>query len=104
MSELILNNNKVNDIDSDDEEVIGVKGEAENIATNEPEEDTSLNNPDVVTKYQEAAKIVQSVLMEIMIKCTVGSKVVDICRFGDELIEAKTKSIYKNKNKAGKLY
>lgn len=32
----------------------------------EEEEDTSLANPDVTTKYQEAAKIVNSTLTEIM--------------------------------------
>ena len=103
MSELINNkDNTTMEIDSDDEDVIGLKGGVEDNTTNEPEEDTSLNNPDVVTKYQEAAKIVQSALVEIIAKCVPGNKIVDICRFGDELIEAKTKAIYKNKNKAGK--
>lgn len=32
----------------------------------EEEEDTSLANPDVTTKYQEAAKIVNSTLTEII--------------------------------------
>jgi hypothetical protein len=32
----------------------------------EEQEDTSLANPDVTTKYQEAAKIVNSTLAEIM--------------------------------------
>jgi len=104
MSELINNkDNTTMEIDSDDEDVIGLKGGVEDNTTNEPEEDTSLNNPDVVTKYQEAAKIVQSALVEIIAKCVPGNKIVDICRFGDELIEAKTKAIYKNKNKAGKF-
>jgi len=109
MSELINNKDNHMEIDSDDEDNIGLKsggaggGVEDNVTTNEPEEDTSLNNPDVVTKYQEAAKIVQSALVEIIAKCIPGSKIVDICRFGDELIEAKTKAIYKNKNKAGKF-
>jgi len=105
MSELLNTKDDKIDIDSDDEEVGVVKGIAgddnNNNTSNEPEEDTSLNNPDVVTKYQEAAKIVQNALVEIISKCTPGSKIVDICRYGDELIEAKTKAIYKNKNKAG---
>lgn len=32
-----------------------------------------------------------------------GAKIVDIARFGDELIEQRTNAIYKNKNKAGKV-
>lgn len=53
------------EIDSDDEEVV-VKPSA----VKEPEvvEDTTLANPDVVTKYQEAAKIVQAALVEISAK------------------------------------
>lgn len=56
---------KDKDYDSDDSE------EVPELATNEPTpeappEDTTLNNPDVVTKYQEAAKIAQAVLLEVM--------------------------------------
>ena len=84
MSELINNKDNHMEIDSDDEDNIGLKsgggGVEDNATTNEPEEDTSLNNPDVVTKYQEAAKIVQSALVEIIAKCIPGSKIVDICR------------------------
>jgi hypothetical protein len=66
------------------------------------EEDTSLANPDVTTKYQEAAKIVNSTLAEIMTlvglhllrlvssphssQCVPGANVVDICRAGDQII------------------
>ena len=52
------------DIDSDDEEVVVMP------TSKEPEivEDTTLANPDVVTKYQEAAKIVQAALVEISAK------------------------------------
>lgn len=32
----------------------------------EPPEDATLTNPDVVTKYQEAAKIAQATLLEIV--------------------------------------
>jgi hypothetical protein len=49
------------DVDSDEEEEQTTKVAAE------PEvvEDTTLANPDVVTKYQEAAKIVQAALVEV---------------------------------------
>lgn len=69
------------DSDSDEEQVV------EEPVVEEPQEDTTLNNPDVVTKYQEAAKIAQAVMVEVMGKCITGAKVVDICKFGDELIE-----------------
>lgn len=51
----------IEDVDSDEEDNVKVE------ATNEPvvEEDTSLNNCEVITKYQEAAKIAQAVLLEV---------------------------------------
>lgn len=86
------------DYDSDEEENVKVP-------VKEPEvvEDTTLANPDVVTKYQEAAKIVQAALLEVSAKAIAGARIVDIARFGDELIEQRTNAIYKNKNKAGKV-
>jgi hypothetical protein len=50
------------DSDDSEHEVENLKEEK----AEEPQEDTSLNNPDVVTKYQEAAKIAQAVLLEVM--------------------------------------
>lgn len=38
-----------------------------------------------------------------LLQCIPGAKIVDICKFGDELIEQRTNAIYKNKNKAGKV-
>lgn len=52
------------DYDSDDsQEVVDVKEET---PVDEPQEDTTLTNPDVVTKYQEAAKVVQAALVEVV--------------------------------------
>lgn len=93
------------DSDSDEEDnakdVFKDVGEEEE-AVAAPQEDTSLSNPDVVTKYQEAAKICQAALLEVIGQCVPGAKIVEICRFGDELIEQKCSNVYKNKNKAGK--
>jgi hypothetical protein len=50
------------DSDDSEHEVENLKEEK----VEEPQEDTTLNNPDVVTKYQEAAKIAQAVLLEVM--------------------------------------
>lgn len=52
------------DYDSDDSEVEQVAEPT----PEEPEEDITLTNPDVVTKYQEAAKIAQAVLIEVAAK------------------------------------
>ena len=53
----------VDDVDSDEEEE-NLKASAKVV---EPEvvEDATLANPDVVTKYQETAKIVQAALVEV---------------------------------------
>jgi hypothetical protein len=50
------------DYDSDDSEHVVEKEEE---TTPEVVEDVTLTNPDVVTKYQEAAKIAQAVLIDV---------------------------------------
>ena len=97
----ILKKAEQNDVDSDDDEELK-KEEAEETKAAEPEEDTSLASSDVITKYQEAGKIAQSVLMEVAARCVLGAKLVDICRFGDNLIEERAQAIFRGKNKAGK--
>ena len=64
---------KADDSDSEDEDGKGPALAEETAAAAAPEEDTSLNNPDVVTKYQEAAKITQAVLTSIvaMVSCRI---------------------------------
>jgi hypothetical protein len=52
------------DYDSDDSEAQENLKE-EKVEDNAPPEDSTLTNPDVVTKYQEAAKIAQACLIEI---------------------------------------
>ncbi len=37
-----------------------------------------------------------------MSQCVAGAKVADICKFGDEAIEARTAAIFRNKSKNGK--
>ena len=101
MSE-ILKKAEQNDVDSDDDEDVK-KEEAEETKAAEPEEDTSLASSDVITKYQEAGKIAQAVLMEVAARCVLGAKIVDICRYGDNLIEERAMAIFRGKNKAGKV-
>lgn len=70
----------------------------------EDEKTLSLANPDVITKYKEAAKIAQAILQEIVGKCVVDAKIFDICKFGDEAIEQKCAGVYKAKAKGtGKI-
>jgi hypothetical protein len=52
------------DYDSDEAEEVTEKVEKE--TPEEAPEDATLNNPDVVTKYQEAAKIAQAALLEVV--------------------------------------
>ena len=64
------------DIDSENE------SEDEEEKKAQEEEDTSLAVSDVVTKYQEAAKITNAALQDIISKCVVGAKVIDLCKDG----------------------
>lgn len=61
---VMSHNKKTADASDSDEEEIEVNEEPENEP--EVEEDATLANPDVVTKYQEAAKIAQFALREVM--------------------------------------
>jgi hypothetical protein len=63
-----LSETKKMDIDSDDEEELEEQRKAAADAApkvEEPEEDTSLANSDVTTKYLEAAKITQAALIKV---------------------------------------
>mmetsp|Transcript_6073 Transcript_6073/g.6215 ORF Transcript_6073/g.6215 Transcript_6073/m.6215 type:complete len:413 (+) Transcript_6073:131-1369(+) len=98
MAEIIAK--KDAEIDSDDEEELVAQEEAK---VEEVEEDTSLANSDVTTKYQEAAKITQAALVHVSELCVPGAKIVDICRSGDAFIEKAASLIFNKKNKAGIL-
>jgi curved DNA binding protein len=64
------------------------------------EEDTSLSNSDVTTKYQEAAKIANATMLEVMAMCVPDAKVVDICIAGDAAIVEKASLIFRSKKGA----
>ena len=68
-------------------------------AVAEVEEDTSVNNPDAIAKYQESATICQQVIQSVADSCIVGASVHDICKGGDDMIVNLTKNLYKNKVK-----
>lgn len=89
------------EVDSDEEEEKQVAAEEETKAA-EVVEDTTLANSDVITKYQEAARIVQAVLTEVAALCVAGTALITICQAGDASIEQKTSAIFRGKNKNGK--
>ncbi len=52
---------------------------------------TDLSNSDVTTKYQEAAKIANFALEGVVKQCVPGRKIIDICVFGDTIIQTVSK-------------
>jgi len=66
------------------------------------EQDITLGNPDVVTKYKTASDIVSKTLKAIIEKCTPGANIMELCIFGDNLINESLKTVYvKSKVKKG---
>lgn len=64
--------------------------------------DTSINNPDVVTKYKAAGEISNKVLADVKSKCVTGASILELCKDGDaQLVEA-TNKIYKGKKDMSK--
>lgn len=61
------------------------------------EVDYTLNNPDTLTKYKTAAQISHKVLEAVVGWCAAGSKVLEICHKGDELLEEEISKVYKGK-------
>lgn len=87
--------NEDDDDDDDDNDITVTK----KVEEEEKEEDSTLANTAVTTKYQEAAKILQSSLLEIIALCIPGANIVELCRAGDSFIEQKAAMIYRNKTK-----
>lgn len=59
--------------------------------------DYSLNNPDTLTKYKQAAQISQKVLETVTGWCVEGSNIVDLCEKGDRLLDEEVAKVYKGK-------
>jgi hypothetical protein len=59
--------------------------------------DYTLNNPDTLTKYKNAAQISQKVLEAVSALCVAGEKVVTICEKGDKLLEEEIEKVYRGK-------
>ncbi|KAH8696695.1 curved DNA-binding protein [Talaromyces proteolyticus] len=63
----------------------------------ESEVDYTLNNPDTLTKYKTAAQISQKVLEAVTGWCLEGSKILELCQKGDQLLEEEISKVYKGK-------
>lgn len=59
--------------------------------------DYTLNNPDTLTKYKDAAAISQKVLAAVSALCVAGEKIVTICEKGDALLEEEIAKVYRGK-------
>ena len=59
--------------------------------------DYSLNKPDTLTKYKNAATISQKVLKDVTALCVAGEKIVTICEKGDKLLEEEIAKVYRGK-------
>jgi len=66
------------------------------------EEEKTISEDLVVTKYKMAGEIANRVLKKIIEKCVVGAKVLDICDFGDEQILAETSVCFKKEKELKK--
>ena len=86
--------------DSDEQLESKIAGATEGVEEVE-EEDTSLNNSDVCSKYQDAAKIAMKVTADVAALCIPGAKVYEICKAGNDMIIDATSELYKGKNKSG---
>lgn len=59
--------------------------------------DYTLNNPDTLTKYKDAAQISLKVLEAVTALCVAGEKIVTICEKGDKLLEEEIAKVYRGK-------
>ncbi|XP_023518705.1 ERBB-3 BINDING PROTEIN 1-like [Cucurbita pepo subsp. pepo] len=63
------------------------------------EVELDLSSPDVVTKYKNAAEIINKALQLVLSECKPKAKIVDVCEIGDSFIREQTGSMYKNVKK-----
>jgi len=70
------------------------------MSDNESEEEISdLSSPDVTTKYQTAATIVNKTLQKVIEACVPEAEISDVCALGDQMLEDETGKLYNKKDK-----
>uniref|UniRef100_A0A060T1T0 ARAD1C18612p n=1 Tax=Blastobotrys adeninivorans TaxID=409370 RepID=A0A060T1T0_BLAAD len=67
------------------------------MATQAPEEDYTIANPDVVTKYKVAGDISGKVLANVKALAVAGAKIIDLVTEGDRQLTEETSKVYKGK-------
>lgn len=67
------------------------------------EHDLDISNPAVCTKYTTAAEIVNRILKEVIVRCVDGAKIIDICTYGDDELEAEFAKVYNKKGADGQF-
>jgi len=64
-------------------------------STVDEDKSPDCSSPEVVTKYQLAAGIANKVLEAVISRCVPGALLVDLCDFGDRMIEQEASTLYK---------
>ncbi|RPA87617.1 curved DNA-binding protein [Ascobolus immersus RN42] len=64
--------------------------------------DYSLENPDTLTRYKDAASVAHKVLAALEKEATEGKTVIDICKSGDAQLEDEITKVYKSNKKISK--
>jgi len=72
------------------------------MSDSESEEVADLSNPDVTTKYQAAAVIINKALAMVVENCVPGADIAGLCELGDRIIEEETGKLYNKKDKEGR--
>lgn len=72
------------------------------MSDSEGEEVSDLSNPDVTTKYQAAAVIINKTLAMVAENCVPGADIAALCEMGDRMIEEETGKLYNKKDKDGR--
>ncbi len=52
-----------------------------------------IDDPDAVTKYRLAGEMANDVIRQVISKLVPGATVLEVCKFGDDLILSKTKAV-----------
>lgn len=82
---------------SDDERSVSDVSDVEEEVQAPAEEVEDCSNSDVVTKYRLAAEIAQSALEGVLSQLEAGKDVVELCKFGDLIVEQRCAAIFKSK-------
>ncbi|XP_071485577.1 proliferation-associated protein 2G4-like [Diadema antillarum] len=72
------------------------------MADSDTDEEPTIAQDIVVTKYKMVGDMVNEVLKKVIAECVAGAKVLSICEFGDKLLEEKTSQVYKKEKEMKK--